>query len=123
MGGEIYLLEHTPLGDCGISVPTDIGMTAEEIAREAKGDGRTPTPPVDAPSGDGSLGILEAPLSVIQHDGSQLQSVARRGDCTGESAMALAFGGKVLGDLKSPEQGGPTGHAHEQTFPGGQPPG
>jgi len=56
------------------------------------------TPPPDAPVGDGSLGILEAPLSIVQHDGSQLQSVARRGDCTGESAMALAFGGRILDD-------------------------
>ncbi len=60
--------------------------------------GRVPTPPADAPVGDGSLGILEAPISIIQADGSQLQSVARRGDCTGESAMALAFGGALLGD-------------------------
>jgi len=32
MGGEIYLLEQTPLGDCAITVPTDVGMTAEDIA-------------------------------------------------------------------------------------------
>jgi len=63
-----------------------------------EGAATAPTPPPDAPVGDGSLGILEAPLSIIQHDGSQLQSVARRGDCTGESAMALAFGGKSLED-------------------------
>lgn len=63
-----------------------------------EGAGTAPTPPPDAPVGDGSLGILEAPLSIIQHDGSQLQSVARRGDCTGESAMAIAFGGKSFDD-------------------------
>jgi len=63
-----------------------------------EGAATSPTPAPDAPVGDGSLGILEAPLSIIQHDGSQLQSVALRGDCTGESAMALAFGGKSLGD-------------------------
>jgi hypothetical protein len=62
--------------------------------------GLVPTPPPDAPVGDGSLGILEGPLSVIQPDGSQLQSVSRRGDCTAESAMALAFGGRVSGDAR-----------------------
>ena len=60
-----------------------------------------PTPPPDAPSvGDGTLGILEAPLSVIQADGSQLQGVSQRGDCHGESAMALAFGGKLMSDRR-----------------------
>lgn len=59
---------------------------------------RAPTPPADAPVGDGSLGILEAPLSVILSDGTQMQSVSRRGDCIAESAMALAFGGKIFGD-------------------------
>ena len=68
----------------------------EEALRSA--EGRAPTPAPDAPVGDGSLGILEAPISIIQSDGSQLQSVARRGDCTGESAMALAFGGALLDD-------------------------
>jgi hypothetical protein len=69
-----------------------------EVDRAAQGDGLLPTPPPDAPIGDGSLGILEAPLSIIQSDGSQMQSVARRGDCTAESAMALAFGGRCLGE-------------------------
>ena len=54
-----------------------------------------PTPPPDAPVGDGTLGILEAPLSIILADGSQMQGVSRRGDCHGESAMALAFGGRL----------------------------
>ena len=66
-----------------------------EVDRAALGDGMMPTPPPDAPIGDGTLGILEAPLSVIRHDGSQMIGVARRGDCTGESAMALAMGGKL----------------------------
>ena len=65
---------------------------------QIQGAATAPTPPPDAPVGDGSLGILEGPLSSIQPGGSQLQSVARRGDCTGEAAMALAFGGRVLGD-------------------------
>ncbi len=72
----------------------------EEASRAAKAKGLVPTPAADAPIGDGSLGILEGPISIIRHDGSQLQSVARRGDCTGESAMAMAFGGKVLGDAR-----------------------
>jgi len=55
-----------------------------------------PLPP-GTPAGDGSLGCLEAVLSVIRQDGSQSISSVRRGDCTGESAMALAFGGRVLG--------------------------
>jgi hypothetical protein len=57
-----------------------------------------PTPPPAAPTGDGSLGIMEAPLSVIHPDGSQLQSISLRGDCHGESAMALAFGGRMFKD-------------------------
>lgn len=65
------------------------------VDRAARGNGMMPTPSPETPVGDGSLGILEAPLSVIQHDGSQLIGVARRGDCTGESAMALAMGGKL----------------------------
>lgn len=59
--------------------------------------GSAPAPPPAAPIGDGSLGILEGYLSRIQPDGRQLQTIARRGDCTAESAMALAFGGKVQG--------------------------
>jgi len=70
----------------------------EEVDRAAKSDGLVPTPPADAPIGDGSLGILQAPLSIIRHDGSQLLNVVRRGDCIGESAMAIAFGGKVFRD-------------------------
>jgi len=62
------------------------------------GAGLVPTPPPGAPIGDGSMGILEGPLSHIQHDGSQLQSVSIRGDCNGESAMAMALAGQVLGD-------------------------
>jgi hypothetical protein len=52
--------------------------------------------PTGGPESDGSQGIGEAPLSTIKLDGSQTMSRARRGDCNGESAMALAFGGKLL---------------------------
>jgi hypothetical protein len=71
-----------------------------EVSRAAQGDGLLPTPPPGLPAGDGSLGILEAPLSIILSDGSQMQSVARRGDCTAESAMALAFGGRCFGTAR-----------------------
>jgi len=67
-----------------------------EAVNEAAGkDGLLPTPPPDAPVGDGTLGILEAPLAIVLPDGSQMQGVARRGDCHGESAMALAFGAQL----------------------------
>jgi hypothetical protein len=66
-----------------------------EIAQRAAA-GDAPAPPVQAPIGDGSLGILEGYLSRVQTDGRQLQTVARRGDCTAESAMALAFAGKAF---------------------------
>lgn len=56
---------------------------------------RAPTPPPDAPAGDGSLGILEAPLSEIFPDGGQIQSVIRRGDCHAEAAMAMALGSQL----------------------------
>ncbi len=70
---------------------------AAEIERASQGAApRLPTPPPDAPVGDGSLGILEGPMSVLLPGGGQEQSVVRRGDCHAESAMALAFGGRVL---------------------------
>lgn len=67
----------------------------DAVTQAERGDGLLATPPADAPAGDGTLGILEAPLSIILADGSQMQSVARRGDCHGESAMALAFGARL----------------------------
>ena len=70
----------------------------EEVGRALAGNGLAPTPPPDAPVGDGSMGILEAPLSVIQLDGRQLQGVSIRGDCNAESAMALALAAKALGE-------------------------
>jgi hypothetical protein len=72
-----------------------------EIDRKVAGGSaapRLPTPSPDAPVGDGSLGILEAPLSVIGPDGRQIQSVIRRGDCHAEAAMALALAAAVLDD-------------------------
>jgi len=69
-----------------------------EVAKALASDGLAPAPRGDAPIGDGSLGILEGYYSRIQPDGSQLQAVSVRGDCNGESAMALAFGGRVFRD-------------------------
>jgi hypothetical protein len=66
------------------------------VAAAAATSGIAPPPPHNAPAGDGSLGILEGFYSRIQPDGSQLQSVAIRGDCNAEAAMAFAFGGRVL---------------------------
>ena len=48
----------------------------------------------------GLFGIREGLLSVIQPDGNQAQLNSRRGDCTAESAMALAFGGRLMGDAR-----------------------
>ncbi len=58
-------------------------------------------PPPDSPDGDGSQGICEAILAKIQGDGSQWQGTSRRGDCNGESAMALALAGSALGDARA----------------------
>ncbi len=62
------------------------------------GKNRVDSLPADAPMGDGSLGALEAVISVIHQDGSQPISSAQRGDCTCETAMAMAFGVAVLAD-------------------------
>ncbi len=64
---------------------------------------RARTPGVDAPVGDGSLGILEAPISEIVPDGSQIQSVIRRGDCHAEAAMAMALGARLGAPAKNAE--------------------
>ena len=71
--------------------------------RAARGNGQMLPPPPGEPVGDGTLGILEAPLSVILADGRQMLSVARRGDCHGESALALALAGKLDGDAAKQE--------------------
>jgi hypothetical protein len=55
-------------------------------------------PPASAPIGNGSLGILEGYLARIEPEGRQVQTIARRGDCTAESALALALAGKVFNE-------------------------
>jgi len=62
------------------------------------GKDRVDSLPAGVPMGDGSLGALEAVISVIHQDGSQSVSSAQRGDCTAETAMAMAFGGALLKD-------------------------
>jgi hypothetical protein len=52
--------------------------------------------PAGTPVGDGSLGCMEAVISIIHADGSQSVSSVRRGDCVCESAMAHAFAGRIL---------------------------
>lgn len=79
-------------------------------------------PQADWPRGDGSLGMLEGYSSTIRADGSQPMRYAVRNDCNCESAMALAFAGRVNGPkacrevaanlldytlLQSPLAGGP----------------
>lgn len=51
----------------------------------------TPLPPANVAVGDGSFGILEGYASGIRHDGTQLQRLPLRADCSAESAMVLAF--------------------------------
>lgn len=67
------------------------------LAQALKKDNLIPPPPADAKIGDGTLGSLEAPLSVIQSDGSQMIGVIRRSDCICETSMALAFSARISG--------------------------
>ena len=46
--------------------------------------------------GDGTLGGMEAVLSVIHQDGSQRISSVQRGDCICETAMAMACAARVF---------------------------
>src|SRR5690606_24443738 len=71
---------------------------AEEASKTEARAALLPPPPADAPVGDGSFGIMEAPMSIIHTDGRQTIRPALRGDCHAESAMALALGGKLLGN-------------------------
>jgi len=51
-------------------------------------------PPLAGP-GDGTHGVLEGYSAGIKQDGTQHILGGKRSDCNGESAMALAFGGKL----------------------------
>ena len=64
------------------------------------GDGLMPVGPelpADTPDGDGSLGILEGHCSAIYKDGRQAYRYWLRDDVQGESAMAFAVAGDLLG--------------------------
>lgn len=57
-------------------------------------------PPLEAglPVGDGSLGSMEAILSIIKSDGHQVVSSVQRGDCIAETAMAHALYSRLSND-------------------------
>lgn len=69
--------------------------TEKESLYQALAAGRETTAPaeLDAPEGDGSLGILEGYSSGILHDGTQLRRLPLRADCNAESGMVLALDG------------------------------
>lgn len=76
-----------------------LDSSREAQAKQAGAKGELLPPPVaDAPVGDGSRGIMEAPLAIIHADGGQSISPALRGDCHAEAAMAMALGSKLTGD-------------------------
>ncbi|MBT5427815.1 MAG: hypothetical protein HOK84_16540, partial [Bacteroidetes bacterium] len=50
----------------------------------------------EMPVGDGHFGSLEAIMSVIDENGSQPIGTVQRGDCIGETAMAMAASGSLL---------------------------
>lgn len=66
-----------------------------------QGDGTMPVgPPVTSEytQGDGSMGILEGHTSTINYDGTQQYRYWMRADVQGETSMALAAAGRLLGD-------------------------
>ena len=65
-----------------------------------QGDGLQPVGPelpADAENGDGSLGVLEGHCSAIYKDGHQAYRYWLRDDVQGESSMAFAIAGDLLG--------------------------
>lgn len=63
---------------------------------QVKGKERVSALAAETPVGDGTLGSMEAVVSVIGQDGTQQLSSVQRGDCICETAMALAFSGQVF---------------------------
>ena len=61
-------------------------------------EGRVRPLPADLPMGDGSLGSMEAVLSIIESSGHQVISSVQRSDCISETAMAFAICGKLHDD-------------------------
>lgn len=68
------------------------------FAKQVVGKNWVDSLPPGAPMGDGTLGSMEAVLSVIHHDGSQRISSVQRIDCICETAMAMALAGGLLRD-------------------------
>jgi hypothetical protein len=61
----------------------------------ARNEEITDPPRLEAPEGDGSLGILEGYSSGIRWDGNQHRRLPLRADCNLESAMVLALDGRL----------------------------
>ena len=73
----------------------------EDWQMRYQGDGLMPVGPelpADAPDGDGSLGVLEGHCSAIYKDGRQAYRYWLRDDVQGESSMAFAIAGDLLGE-------------------------
>jgi hypothetical protein len=67
----------------------------------AAGEETVAPAPLDAPEGDGSLGILEGYASGILYDGNQLRRLPLRDDCNMESAMVFALDGQLNRNKRS----------------------
>ena len=74
--------------------PSEKASLYQALAANAE----TAAPPrMDAPEGDGSLGILEGYASEILSDGNQPRRLPLRADCNLESAMVLALDSRFNG--------------------------
>jgi hypothetical protein len=70
----------------------------ESLYKALAANAETTAPPqLDAPQGDGSLGILEGYASGVLFDGNQLRRLPLRADCNVESAMVLALDSRFNG--------------------------
>lgn len=69
----------------------------QEYVLDRKGNVQGRGLPEGLPAGDGSLGIMEGHCSAINNDGVQECRYWMRADVQGESAMALAVAGDMLG--------------------------
>jgi hypothetical protein len=74
--------------------PSEKGKLYQALA--ANGETAAPAR-LDAPEGDGSLGILEGYASGILYDGGQPRRLPLRADCNLESAMVLALDSRLNG--------------------------
>ena len=70
----------------------------QKLYQALAANGETTAPPrLEAPEGDGSLGIMEGYASGILYDGNQLRRLPLRDDCNAESAMVLALDSRFDG--------------------------